>query len=427
MTFVNLGKLTQYLDHYCFTLYSKIDDEMVPQLHLIEESSIQSELLKKMLDEEKYAIYYCNSFDYQQKSYVFALQFDSKIMDIYYKIPTSAGIKYKSLLDIIIHTTLDYINECVNGLIAQEEIIEKSYSDLLKISGRRLIQSILQNDHVVNPFEKFNKISSLSYEKSFSDGKILLLNSQAAEALASQHILKPLVQFENKIPLSSTRHIRKILELSNAEVYLLSDGEYLYSTVEFSHTNDHSTNLFTIEFNNYSSWQLNHNANKLMQVTHEEVYIPKPKISYFNFSAEVKKIFPEIESKKILNLYRLTLEALKQVKGTILVVSKNARSESYRLRNQGFCIEALPLTPSIVRSITSIDGAVLMDLDGCCHGIGVILDGIATDKGDPSRGARYNSAIRYVETITKNPDYSNCFAIVISEDGDVDMISQYLT
>ena len=426
MLIANLSKLTLYLDNYCFTLFSKIDDELVPQLHLIEESSLQSETLKKMLNEEKYAIYYCDSFGHQQKSYVFALQFDSKVMDVYYKIPASSGIKYKSLLDIIIRTTIEYINECVGSLIIQEDITEKSYSDLLKISGQRLIQNILQNEHLVNPFEKFNKISSLSYEKSFSDGKILLLNPPAAEALAAQHILKPLVQFENKIPLSSTRHIRKILELSNSEVYLLSDGEYLYSTVGFTQLHDNSISIFTIEFNNYSSWQLNHNNNKLMQVTHEEVYIPKPKISYFTFSAEVKKVFPEIESKKVLNLYRLTLEALKQIKGTILVVSKNARSESYRLRNQGFCIEALPLTPSIVRSITSIDGAVLMDLDGSCHGIGVILDGIATDKGDPSRGARYNSAIRYVETITKTPEYSNCFAIVISEDGDVDMISQYL-
>ena len=67
-----------------------------------------------------------------------------------------------------------------------------------------------------------------------------------------------------------------------------------------------------------------------------------------------------------------------------------------------------------------------MDLDGVGQGIGVILEGSATDQGDPSRGARYNSAIRYVETISKNPNYANCFAVVISEDGDVDMILQSL-
>ncbi len=426
MIFVDLYKLARSIDGYCYTLFSKIDDELVPQLHLIEVDNIRSNVQQGLMNAENPGVYHSEAFAYKGKVYLFAMQFDPKVLDTFYKIPQSSELRLRSLLDTIIYETLSYINECAQGLVHGEEILEKSHTELIKMSGRHFLQGILRNDSVVNPFEKINKISSLSYEKSFSDGKILLMNNQAALAFATKHLLKTLVQFEEKIPLSSTRHIRKILELSNSEVYLLSDGEFLYSTVEFILPHETHYNFFTIEFNNYFSWQLNHNGNKLMQVTHEEVFIPKPKVSFFNFSMEVKKIFPDLESKKILNLYRLALEALKQVKGTIIVVSKNARSEAHRLRNQGFLIEALPLSPSIIRSITSIDGAVLMDLDGFCHGIGVILDGIATEKGDPSRGARYNSAIRYVETIAKTPNYANCFAIVISEDGDVDMISQYL-
>lgn len=426
MIFTDLYKLARTIDTYCFALFSKIDDELVPQLHLIALDHTNLNLKQDIFRSENPGIFHSETFEYKCKTYLFAMHFDPKVMDTFYCIPLGAELKFFSLLDTIIYETLSYIDECVQGLIHGEDVLEKSHSELVKLSGRHFLQDILRNDSVINPFEKINKISSLSYEKSFSDGKILLMNNQAALAYATKHLLKTLVQFEEKIPLSSTRHIRKILELSNSEVYLLSDGEYLYSTVEFILPHDTQYNFFTIEFNNYFSWQLNHNGNKLMQVTHEEVYIPKPKVSFFNFSMEVKKIFPELESKKILNLYRLTLEALKQVKGTIIVVSKNARSEAYRLRNQGFLIEALPLTPSIIRSITNIDGAVLMDLDGFCHGIGVILDGIATEKGDPSRGARYNSAIRYVETIAKIPNYANCFSIVISEDGDVDMITQYL-
>ncbi len=426
MFFADLSKLHQYIDGYCFALFRKIDEEMVPQLHLIDESTMQTELVKSIMNTEKYNIYLSELFEFSNKKFQFALQFDSKSMDIYYKVPEASELAYRSLLDTIIYETLSYINECVQCLILKEDLLERQYSDLLKQSGKLLLQHILQNEHAISPFDKFNKISSLSYEKSFSEGKILLLNVQASQALSNQHILKPLVQFETKIPLSNTRHIRKILELSNSDVYLLSDGEYLHSTVEFNVLHDIIHHFFTIEFNNYFSWQLTHNGNKLMQVTHEEVFIPKPKVSFFSFSAEVKKVFHGIESKKLLNLYRLILEALKQPKGTIIVISKNARSEAFRLRNQGFLIDALSLSPSIVRSITSIDGAVLMDIDGFCHGIGVILDGIATDKGDPSRGARYNSAIRYVETINKTPEYSNCFAVVISEDGDVDMVSHFL-
>jgi DNA integrity scanning protein DisA with diadenylate cyclase activity len=67
--------------------------------------------------------------------------------------------------------------------------------------------------------------------------------------------------------------------------------------------------------------------------------------------------------------------------------------------------------------ITAIDGAVLIDPTTTCYAIGVILDGLASNKGTPSRGARYNSAIRYVETC-KYP----CLAIIVSEDGSIDLV-----
>ena len=46
-----------------------------------------------------------------------------------------------------------------------------------------------------------------------------------------------------------------------------------------------------------------------------------------------------------------------------------------------------------------------------------ILDGLATEKGDSSRGSRYNSAVRYVESSR----YA-CLAIVVSEDGLIDLL-----
>ncbi len=39
--------------------------------------------------------------------------------------------------------------------------------------------------------------------------------------------------------------------------------------------------------------------------------------------------------------------------------------------------------------------AVLVDLHGNCHAIGVILDGLASDKSTSARGSRYNSGVRY--------------------------------
>ena len=45
------------------------------------------------------------------------------------------------------------------------------------------------------------------------------------------------------------------------------------------------------------------------------------------------------------------------------------------------------------------------------------MDGRASKYGDPGRGARFNSAIRYVESSN-----APCFAVVVSEDRGVDLI-----
>ena len=64
-----------------------------------------------------------------------------------------------------------------------------------------------------------------------------------------------------------------------------------------------------------------------------------------------------------------------------------------------------------------MDGAVLVAPDGICYAVGVILDGAASEKGDPGRGARYNSAVRYEES----SDHTTVIAVV-SEDGGITMV-----
>lgn len=101
----------------------------------------------------------------------------------------------------------------------------------------------------------------------------------------------------------------------------------------------------------------------------------------------------------------------------MLVVAEDAAIEAERLDVQGTRIEPTPLTPDLIDRASRIDGTILADPQGVCHAIGVILDGAANDRCTPSRGARYNSAIRYVDTST-----AKRLAIVISEDGTLDIV-----
>lgn len=412
--FKSIVELHRYMDLYCKTLYEKMDYELIPQVLL--DVVYSDELMPSPERRDEITFYHTNPVGKDNSYYLLSLVFDTRILDSYYRLPDKLEHRFASLLDAIIAQTTEYLNEALTSFVNNAPFVETSVSDLIKKSGKLLVCEILKLPYSQSPFNFFNKISALSYESSFSNGSILLLDPTQFDRIETYKKLR----FKKEIPLSSHRHVRKILELCNAETALLSDGVSIYATVDLTANLD----TFTIEFNSPLGWQLNYNHNKLMQVTYEEAYIPKPKISFFEFSRKYKHLQPNIESKKIVQLYRIILEATKQKKGTILIISKNARSEAYRLRNQGFLIEPLPLKPELILSITSIDGAVLLDPDGVCHGIGVILDGLATEKGDPSRGARYNSVVRYVHTIAQNDQYTNCISVVISEDGYVDIISE---
>lgn len=75
----------------------------------------------------------------------------------------------------------------------------------------------------------------------------------------------------------------------------------------------------------------------------------------------------------------------------------------------------------IVLNLTSIDGAVLVDFDGNCYAIGFILDGDMAIKGNIGRGARYNSAVNYIERQKKKGN--DFFAVIFSEDKTIDIYS----
>ena len=62
------------------------------------------------------------------------------------------------------------------------------------------------------------------------------------------------------------------------------------------------------------------------------------------------------------------------------------------------------------------------DPSGLCHGLGVILDGPATESGDRSRGARFNSAVKYLESAQ-----SETVIVIVSEDGMINILPELRT
>src|SRR5260370_30101632 len=89
-----------------------------------------------------------------------------------------------------------------------------------------------------------------------------------------------------------------------------------------------------------------------------------------------------------------------------------------RCAGQALTVEPTRLDDSVVGQVTGIDGAVLVDPSGYCDAIGVILDGTAAGEGDRSRGARYNSAVKYLASAGDTPTV----ILLVSEDGMINLL-----
>jgi hypothetical protein len=107
----------------------------------------------------------------------------------------------------------------------------------------------------------------------------------------------------------------------------------------------------------------------------------------------------------------------------MLVFLADAEAEASRLSKQCINIKPIKLDKDLLINLCSIDGAILIDLNGYVHAKGVILDGIVGLEGDSSRGSRYNSALTYQEY---RGWQKPTMIIVHSEDGMVDVIPKLM-
>ena len=105
----------------------------------------------------------------------------------------------------------------------------------------------------------------------------------------------------------------------------------------------------------------------------------------------------------------------------VIVVSKDPEAETTRLSGEGMPIEHDYLEPEDVIRLGSVDGAVILGLDGRCHTFGVILDEVASEGGDRARGARFNSSVRY-----QNMETAPSPIIVLSDDGTIDLLPRLM-
>ncbi len=288
--------------------------------------------------------------------------------------------------------------------------------ELLRAAGKTFLDTPAQalglDPATTKLFATCNTISSLRYEGAEGVGKLLL-------ARRGHPNLQEIFALTCPTELTDYRAVRKLLEMTTPDVHLLADGTSVYALGrQVGHYDAEREDLFAISFVTHYAWELQHASHVLMRSHYGLPGLPRTRVSRTTFRRALKRTFALTEAAKVERLWDVVLEASRQKHGTLLVITTEALAEADRLKLQCTLIEPVPLTPLITRLVTSIDGAVLLDPEGYCYSIGVILDGRASGRGDGARGARYNSALRYIES----SDYP-CLAVVVSEDGLVDVIT----
>ena len=330
--------------------------------------------------------------------------------------------KYSSFIEAAFDQAIRDINNNIELLKTNKDFVTIDFKETIRRGAIRFINTSLNRSVLTNIFNQVNNISSLYYESNVSKGEIIVIEKRYLEKKHSN--IEKIMLLESKVTLKNKRLIRKLLEISHKNISLLSDGKFIYGIGRILNK-EFKDDLFRFKFKGVYEWEFFYNDKKILKVDYEKIKLPTNKVTYSVFKKRINELFDDMGIKNITKLYSILLGATKQKHGTMLIISPNARSETIRLKSQCFRVKAKKLNAEIIKEITAIDGAVLIDTECYCYGIGAILDGMASSKGDTSRGARYNSAIRYVETINKNEKYSDCLAIVISEDGYVDLISKY--
>lgn len=252
-----------------------------------------------------------------------------------------------------------------------------------------------------------NEFTSLSYERAGAGGHLVI-------ASADREGIQPQVRFQEPVSLRDARSMRKLLELSDESISVLADyqgpqGLRAYGLGSYKSGLD----VAEISVRGHADWELSIDGSALVRVAYGQATLPRPLLEFDKFRDTAERTVGPVDLSRVWAIVR---EAQASGHGTTLVVSSDPEAEARRL---GAAVTIAPehLEPAAIVRFGRVDGAVILGCDGRCYAFGVILDGTAEGRGDPARGSRFNSAVRYQSTTA-----TDSMLVVISDDGTVDLL-----
>ena len=411
-------------------------------------------------------------------NWIFAIFINKKVYDSFFKIKYSA---YEPA-DCLPHQVIDYLLQNVKNYFFYEHIdeahiaVENNPADVIRHAGSSVVNAVamcmLDNTNFsFSLAEAINKISYLTYEKKIigNNGILFAKRTRPSEleiitdkinklfdeleklnaspnlddvnkvnALIEEsdniqtEINSPytlpgdeinvdyILSYKEPVLLNDSRHIRKLLETTSDDCFLISDSDAIFG---LGKKREESKGNYCVKFYDYGKWAFFLDDDCILQYENGMPHLPKVAFDKKVFREKFLDCFgnnPNMD-KRAEEFCSIIESAVQERTGAIIVINDKAEEECNRLSKQSTPIMPIKLDKDNIKKLTKIDGAVMVNPEINCFSFGVILDGMANSKiGTPSRGSRYNSSYRYYDTRTKEGD--KLLVVVISDDGMVDII-----
>jgi len=323
---------------------------------------------------------------------------------------------YRSLIHAAINTVLEEATGKLqdpepgryfhDGLRSAEEIARVAAEKFMHTPGMSIDQRYIHTEL----FKILNLVSSLHYEGSKGIGELVIVSPK-----------NPAVDFDLKfitpIPLREPRWVRKALQMAATGIGIIADHQCIYGLGKLKKSHDPTEqDAFIVSFIDHYHWEMRCGDQMLIRSHYGAPKLPQEPFDKTTFLSSYARIFPGSLPKDGLHAWSLLSAQARLQHGSMIVFAEDAASEVERLSRQGTPVTPIILTEELLHSVSGIDGTILVTPNGYCHAIGVILDGDASEDCMPSRGSRYNSAVRYVGS------GKNRLAIVASDDRTIDVI-----
>lgn len=309
--------------------------------------------------------------------------------------------------------------------------------------GNLLKQNWLINTYAERVFSEYElperesliRLSAMTYEKSLVKTKLFFSQDEIPrnmlEAVYFQYKDREaeLVRYKSE----ELRAVRKLMEVSDDKsgLWIRLPGYEIEGSILEESIKCNETRIVCVEFEGPYVWSIRKSNENILKYHDGSYAIPclQPEKDQ---DAELEKVKEYLEKFKLSDKIKNICDAIKNVRNickhgtSIIFIDQNGIEKEIDDRlaknKRAFRIKELSLVNSIPKGITTIDGALISDLDGNCCAIGVIVDGEIIVKGDYGRGARYNSINNYVQIYRNKYPNKICIAVVISEDGMLNII-----